>query len=442
VPPELAGLAADISASGLPRISGRVIAVRGELILARLPHAALGDFCTVARPDGSRLASQVVAFEGDRISLAPLESPEGVCPGARVESSVDLAKIRVWPGMRGMIVDALGQPLGGARGFPACSFLSSIKARPPAPLTRSPISEVMETGISSIDGLCPIGYGQRLGLFAPSALGKSTLLGMLARNARVDVSVIALVGERGREVREFVEESLGEAGRRDSVLVVATSEETAARRRLAPLTATAIAEYFREQGQRVLLLVDSLTRTARAIRDTTLSAGEIPVRQGYTPSVYAELPRLLERAGNSSRGSITAIYSILTSPDGEYDALGEEIKSLLDGHIVLDTRVMGMGIRRAIDPLQSSSRLLSKLHKPEYLSDIRNLLRLIARLKHDKDLLLFGANPDEELKRAIELEPELFSLLNQAPCEVRSLVKTISHFRDISRRFCPSGSPD
>jgi FliI/YscN family ATPase len=269
--------------------------------------------------------------------------------------------------------------------------------------------------VRAIDTFCPIGYGQRLGIFAGAGVGKSTLLGMIARHADVDVCVIALVGERGREVQEFIHECLGEEGLARSVVVVATSDESPLRRLIAPQTATSIAEYYRAQGLRVLLLVDSLTRTARAIREVELAAGEPPVRQGYTSGVYTELPRLLERAGNDDSGSITALYTVLTTGEQDSDPLADEIKSILDGHLVLSQQVQLEGIRPAIDVLRSVSRLREKLQSEEVRVCMENLLTVLGRLRRDRDIVLLGGSPDPALRTALRIEPELKRFLSQRP---------------------------
>jgi type III secretion protein N (ATPase) len=275
----------------------------------------------------------------------------------------------------------------------------------------------MPTGIRAIDGFCTLAYGQRIGLFAPAGVGKSTLLGAMARGAAVDVVVAALVGERGREVNEFITDVLGPEGQKRAIVVVSTGDEPPLRRAYAPRTATAIAEYHRSHGRRVLLLVDSLTRAARALREIGLAAGEIPVRHGFTPSVYAELPRLLERAGTDEHGSITAIYTVLTHEEAESDPLGDEIKSLLDGHIVLSSRAFRRGRRPAIDIPRSISRLAHRVRTESLNAAVMTCAAALERLERDRDVVLFGGQPDAALSAALRLEGELEKFLSQSTHE-------------------------
>ena len=422
--------------------SGKVVALRGPLILARIPQTAVGDLCTVQARNGSSIPAQVVSFSEDLVSLAPYDEITSLCPGAAVCSSGHRPRIKVSSGLIGKVLDALGRPLAGpaierktvfSQEAACCDV--GIMQQAPAPLERKPINAILATGIRSIDALCTIGCGQRVVLLAEAGAGKSTLLGMIARNADVDVNVIALVGERGREVGDFIRDSLGQEGSEKSVVVAATSDETPLRRLTAAFSATAIAEFFRSQGRRVLLLVDSLTRVARAVRDVSLAAGELPVRQGYTPSVYTELPRLLERAGTSSEGSITAIYAVLTSSQPDEDPLAEEIKSLVDGHITLNSFIAQQGIRPAVDPLSSISRLMPRLHSFEHLETSRRIIRMLGRLRKDKEMLLFGAEPDRELRAAVEMEGTLNQLLSQAPDEKCPWQATLQRFSQLGREF-------
>ena len=413
------------------RASGRVVAVRGAAILARVPLVTVGSLCRIERTPGEPLLAEAISFEDDLVCLAPFDHLQGISPGARVESSPLLQPVDASFAVPGAVLDALGRPLNQFQPGRTSTPLRLNQA-PPAALSRQPITEALETGVQTIDGLCTLAYGQRIGLFASAGVGKSTLLGMISRNAAVDISVIALVGERGREVREFIENCLGEEGLKKAIVIVSTSDEALARRKLAAITATAIAELYRERGQRVLLLVDSLTRMARAIRDIGLASGEIPVRHGYPSSVYLELPRLLERAGNSARGSITAIYTVLTNELGDTDPLAEEVKSLLDGHIVLNPELAARGIRPAIDPLMSVSRLCDAVCSKDERDDARMLIRMLARLKKDRDILLFGGIPDHELQVFLTYEDHLIKLLTQASGESVSLKQTRRDFHELS----------
>jgi len=401
------------------RGSGKVLALVGPLVAASLPCAALGDVCEIEGAQGA-VTAKGVSFNQELVNLAPLQALRGISPGARVKGWGRPLILKPALPLEGSVLDALAAPLAPC-GAPAPPGVARAAIRtdrdPPSPLDRPAVDRIFRTGVRAIDGLCSIGRGQRVGLFAGPGAGKSTLRGMIARHASADVSVIGLIGERGREVGEFLRQPPGWNGLERAVVVVATSDETPARRALAPFTATAIAEHFRDQGRHVLLLIDSLTRTARALREIGLAAGEVPVRQGYPPSVYSELPRLLERAGNSRNGSITAIYTILTHAEQCEDALSEELKSLLDGHIVLDERLAERGIFPAIDAAASVSRLHARLHTPEYVELSGALRRACACLKRDKELLLCGGQPDPELAAALAIEGGLERFLSQRPEE-------------------------
>lgn len=405
------------------KITGKLLAVKGTVVLARIPSVAIGDLCYIERRKGDPIPAQVISFSEDAVTLAPFDLLDGVSPGASVFSDGEATKIELVGDPLGQVIDAFGRPLSivnqslGRAGLPPAKQKLQLSSEPPNPLSRSDISEILRTGVRSIDTLCTLAVGQRVGLFAGAGVGKSTLLGMITRNAAVDVIVIALVGERGREVNEFIHDSLGAEGLKRSVLVVSTSDESSIRRLMAAKTATAIAEHYRDQGKRVLLLIDSLTRSARAMREIGLAAGELPVRQGYTPSVFTELPKLLERAGNSDKGSISAIYTVLTNNEREVDPLAEEIKSLLDGHITLSTAVAQQGIRPAIDLTTSVSRVITRVRDREATQTISEALKLLARIKKDKDILLLGGTPDPELQRAIDLEPKLIKFLSQGVSE-------------------------
>lgn len=400
--------------------SGRVLATRGSNIIAQLPRAAISELCYIDRQQESKLPAQIVAFEGDHVVLAPFDNLDKLSPGASVHTTNKLPGIKVDDSILGSIIDPLGHVLyrfdeNTLNAAPACDY--SIYNKPPHPMKRKAINKQLYTGIKTIDSLIPIGYGQRIGIFSSAGLGKSTLLGMISKNAAVDVLVLALVGERGREVKEFIEHNLDAATRKRLVIVLATSDESSIRRRLAAHTATAVAEYFRDRSKKVLLLVDSLTRMARAIREVTLAAGELPVRQGYTSAVYTELPQLIERAGNNHLGSITAIYTILTGYDEAHDPLSEELKSLLDGHLVLNEKTLRLGLRPAIDPIKSISRLMPKIISNEQQRLISKIQAILARLDKDRDILIFGATPDAELSASLKVEEQLKALLNQSPLE-------------------------
>jgi len=398
----------------LPLIAeGRVLSMKNGLISAQLPFATLGDLCTIQVRGRTTLQASVVSFSAGTTVLAPFGAVEGLYPGALVQCTGAPPRIEVGDHLLGQVIDPFGVPFNHKQREHPAGMFREILAPPPVPTERLPIHTQLKTGVRSIDSLCPIGYGQRVAVIAAAGTGKSTLLSMLARNADVDVVVIGLVGERGREVNDFLEESLGTEGLARSVVVVATSDETAMRRVVAPLTATAIAEYFREKGLRVLLLIDSLTRTARAIREVGLAAGEVPVRGGYTPSVYSELPRMLERAGTGRRGSITAFYTLLSGGQNDDDPLAEEVKSLLDGHLMLRQEMVQRGVRPALDPLHSISRLAGRLLDPHDLTARERIIYALQRLRRDRDLILMGGQGDDELRHLLEKEGSIYTFLTQ-----------------------------
>jgi FliI/YscN family ATPase len=416
-------------------VVGEIVSAQGSSILARIPQAAVGDLCWIDSREGVRKYGQIVSFNDNLFSIALFEDPDGICPGTQVRTRGTQPMIKVGPEMLGRIVNPLGLAIDEIEHEPRAVARSPLNNRPPPASGRPMIEEKMSTGVRVIDGFCTIGYGQRLGIFASAGVGKSTLLAMVARGAAVDVIVVALVGERSREVREFIEETLGADGLARSVLVVATSDDSSLMRQTAPFTATAIAEYFRDCGKRVLLIVDSLTRMARAIRETSLAAGEMPVRHGYTNSVYTQLPKLLERAGTSSRGSITAIYTVLTNQDEDIDPLADEIKSLLDGHLVLRKELATMGILPAIDITQSISRLFTKLHDPTYRKATQTVTHAMFRLLKERELVLLGGTPDPELECIIENQAQLFNLLSQSLRELCRQHESEEQVMELSRQL-------
>jgi FliI/YscN family ATPase len=420
-----------------PRVScrGRVTGVRGGLIFAKVPAVGVGDQVDISRAAQSSLRGEVIGFDGDTVTIAPYGDVAGVSPGSPLTFAAGVKTLTIPVDPCGMVLGALGETLEGKPPSPARSARIALRAPPPAALGRPTIREQLPTGIKAIDLCVPLGVGQRIGLFAPAGVGKSTLLGLLARNAAVDRVVIALVGERGREVQEFLEESLGPEGRARSVVVVSTSDESSLRRFAAAQTATAIAESYRAAGKRVLLLVDSLTRASRALREIGLAAGELPVRQGYTPSVFTELPRLLERPGLTKSGSITALYTVLTASEQESDPLAEEIKSILDGHLILSEQVAQSGVRPALDIVRSISRLSNQIWESsergaEQRRAVERCVQIVAQVRRERDLLLLGGTPDRALQAAITADAAIRALLNQrkesAPCSASDLESLIS----------------
>jgi len=392
---------------------GEIVSAQGGSILARLPRAAVGDLCWLDTRNGARKSGQIISFHENLFSIALFEDSDGICPGTPVRTRGTQATIKVGPGLLGRTIDPLGRPIDEVGLEMTTVARRRLMTKPPPPSSRPTIHEKMSTGVRAIDGFCTMGYGQKVGIFASAGVGKSTLLAMIAREAAVDVIVVALVGERSREVREFIEETLGAKGLARSVLVVATSDDSSLMRQTAPYTATAIAEYFRDCGNRVLLIVDSLTRMARAVRETSLAAGEMPVRHGYTNSVYTQLPKLLERAGTSSRGSITAIYTVLTNQDEDIDPLADEIKSLLDGHLILRKELASMGVLPAIDITQSISRLFTKLQGSSYRASAQVVTHAMFRLLKEREIVLLGGNPDPQLALILDNQKHLLGAVSQ-----------------------------
>jgi FliI/YscN family ATPase len=329
----------------------------------------------------------------------------------------------------GRVVNSLGEPIDG-KGDVSVSLGYPVKAKSPEAMKRRRITEALPTGIRAIDALFTVGEGQRIGVFSAAGVGKSSLLGMIARGSSVDVNVVALVGERGREVLDFLEENLGEEGLKRSVVVVSTSDEPPLRRIMAAYSATAIAEYFRDQGKRVMLLMDSVTRFARAHREIALSVGEPPARQGYPPSVFAALPELLERAGKTARGSITAFYTILLSTEQIEDPLGEEIRAILDGHLYLSSRLAQVRHYPAIDLLQSNSRLMESVVEPNHSAVSKQIRKHWSVYEDNRDLISIGAyrkGSDEAIDEAIEKRAALAEFLVQRQDELTSLAETLEH---------------
>ncbi|MFO0417463.1 MAG: FliI/YscN family ATPase [Pseudomonadota bacterium] len=394
-------------------ITGTIVSVQGTSITAKLPQASVGDLCWVKTRDNNTICGQIVSFQNELFSLALFEEPEGIYPGATVKTRGQQLSVPVGDFLLGRVINPLGVPLDGEI-WREPSQQRSIWAKPPPASGRPPIDTAICTGVKAIDGFCTLGKGQRMGIFASAGVGKSTLLAMIARQASVDVIVVALVGERGREVQEFLDETLGSEGLRRSVIVVATSDDSSLLRQTAPYTATSIAEHFRDQGKDVLLIVDSLTRMARAVRETSIAAGDLPVRHGYTNSVYTQLPKLVERAGRSSRGSITALYTVLTNQEDDIDPLADEVKSLLDGHICLRKEIAEMGILPAIDITQSISRLFGRLHQDAYCTAARHITHALSRYLKDRQIILLGGVPDPELQTIMNHQQAIFDAVRQS----------------------------
>lgn len=369
---------------------GKVSKVVGLTVESIGPTAKLNDLCQIIAKDTNQVIhAEVVGFRDDRVLLMPYDQTEGVGVGSRVENTGAPLKVMVGDDILGSVVDGLGVPMNDKKISGASAY--SVEADPPDPLTRKLIDEVLPLGVKAVDGLITLGKGQRIGIFAGSGVGKSTLLGMFARNTKADINVIALIGERGREVREFLERDLGEEGMRRSVMVVATSDKPALIRKKAAKTATAIAEYFRDQGKDVLLMMDSLTRFSMAQREIGLASGEPPVSRGYPPSVYSEMPQLLERAGRSEKGSITGLYTVLVDGDDFNEPIADTARSILDGHIVLDRKIAHSNHYPAIDILQSISRVMSSIASQEHKAACGKLNNVLATYREAEDLVNIGA---------------------------------------------------
>ena len=415
------------------RLDGRLTQLSGLALEAALSGVRLGDLVEVDRP-GAPLLAEVVGLREERAVLLPLGDPAGVGLDARVRPTGSPLSVGVGHGLLGRVVDGLGRPIDG-KAPPAGLSPWPVDRPPPPPLERRPVTEPLVLGLRAVDGLLTAGRGQRLGLFAGAGVGKSTLLGQLARGARADLTVVCLVGERGREVGEFIEESLGEEGLRRSVVVVATSDQPALVRLRAATVATAIAEWFAEQGVEVLFLLDSVTRFARAQREVGLAAGEPPARQGYPASVFQALPRLLERTGNRSRGGITAVYTVLVAGGDLEEPIADEVRGILDGHIVLDRRLAEQGHFPAIDPLASVSRVMPRVTGEPHRAAAARVRALLAALEQGRELVRLGAyqaGSDPLLDRALAGRAALEAFLRQPPDRVEPFETTLARLEGLA----------
>lgn len=370
---------------------GRVVNVVGLTIESAGPDATLGDICSIYTEDdkSNAIMAEVVGFKDNKTLLMPFEVTSGIGLGCLVENQGSSLKVQVGPFLLGQVLDGLGRSLDGKSFTAGATY--DVEAPPPDPMARKIISEVLPLGVKAVDGLITIGKGQRIGIFAGSGVGKSTLMGMFARNTKADINVIALIGERGREVREFIENDLGEEGMKRSVVVVATSDKPALERNKAAKTATAIAEYFRDRGKDVLLMMDSLTRFSMAQREIGLASGEPPVTRGYPPSVYAEMPKLLERAGTNEKGSITGLYTVLVDGDDFNEPITDTARSILDGHIMLNRKLAHKNHYPAIDVLQSISRCMSMITDKEQKRLTSKIKGILATYNDAEDLINIGA---------------------------------------------------
>ncbi|VHO04173.1 type III secretion system ATPase SctN [Candidatus Rhabdochlamydia sp. T3358] len=420
----------------LTTVHGRITEVVGMLIKAIVPQVKMGEVVLIKREEAPLMA-EVVGFTREEVYLSPLGEMHGIGPSSEVIPLRMSLHIKVGEGLLGRVVDGLGNPLDLEQKGPLHLTESySVINPPPDPLKRKIIKEPISLGIRCIDGLLTCGEGQRMGIFAAAGGGKSTLLGMIARNARADINVICLIGERGREVREFLENDLGEEGMKRSVVVVSTSNQAAQLRINAAYMGTAIAEYFRDQGKKVILMMDSVTRFARALREVGLAAGEPPARAGFTPSVFATLPRLLERSGNSEKGSITAFYTILVAGDDLNEPVSDEVRSILDGHIILSRELARQYHYPAIDVLDSVSRIISHIVDKEHLQLIGKVREVLANYKKNELLIRIGEykpGSDKAADFAIKYIDKVNRFLRQAVDEACSFEETLQQLKMLFR---------
>lgn len=413
---------------------GKVVKVVGLTIESIGPDARLNDLCRIYidRERDEYVMAEVVGFKDNRLLLMPYDSVEGLGVGCIVENTGHPLSVLVGDEVLGHTLDGIGRPTDVPELKTSGEY--PVEATPPDPMKRRIISEALTMGVKAVDGLITVGKGQRIGIMAGSGVGKSTLLGMFARNTKADINVIALIGERGREVREFIEHDLGEEGMRRSVLVIATSDKPALIRKKAAMTATAVAEYFRDQGKDVLLMMDSLTRFSMAQREIGLATGEPPVTRGYPPSVYSEMPKLLERAGTAERGSITGLYTVLVDGDDMNEPIADTARSILDGHIILSRKLGHKNHYPAIDVLQSLSRVMSAIASPEHKELAGRLRNVMATYQEAEDLINIGAyksGSNEEIDYAISKIREVNGFLCQRTDEKFTFEEELSLLKAI-----------
>lgn len=413
---------------------GEVLQVVGLIVEVGGLRAAVGDMLSVRTSGGIELELEVVGFRSSRLLTTPLGPLEGVRPGAEVRHTHRGASVQVSPGMLGRIVDSFGRPLDGGPALPDAVSIP-VRRDAPDPFDRGAITQQLSTGVRAIDAFLPLGQGQRLGIFAGAGVGKSTLLGMLCRSSQADVNVIGLIGERGRELNDFVRNALGPDGLARSVIVTATSDQPALVRARGADAATAIAEYYRDQGASVLLVMDSLTRYAMALREAALAAGEPPATKGYPPSVFAALPRLLERAGTTrGRGVITALYTVLVEGDDLSDPVADAVRGILDGHIVLSRQIAERGHFPAIDVLQSVSRLAPEITSVQHQAWVGGLRDLMAAYRDAQDLIQVGAyveGSDPRVDTARKVLPLIQGFLRQGVREAATLAECMQGLQQL-----------
>ncbi|MHB9040782.1 MAG: FliI/YscN family ATPase, partial [Melioribacteraceae bacterium] len=380
-----------ISKSETVRVNGKVIDVIGLVIVSVGPNAVMGEICSIVDQKGNEVCkAEVVGFKNGKVLSIAIGEVHNISPACEIKASGKNFSVGVGKELLGRVIDGLGNPIDGKGPIDYSSFRESYR-EPPNPLERKRISAPIQTGVRTIDGLLTVGKGQRAGIFAGSGVGKSVLLGMIARNTSADVNVIALIGERGREVREFIERDLGEEGLQKSVVIVATSDKSPLIRMKGAYIGTTIAEYFRDLGMDVLFMMDSVTRFAMAQREIGLTIGEPPTTKGYTPSVFSLLPKLLERAGNTEKGSITGLYTVLVDGDDMTEPIADAVRSILDGHIVLSRKLANRGQFPAIDTLQSVSRVMPDIIDHDHYQRAMRFNEIIATYKEAEDMINIGA---------------------------------------------------
>ncbi|NYF80342.1 FliI/YscN family ATPase [Granulicella arctica] len=413
------------------RWRGRVVKADGQTVESEGPLCSVGESCEITDGTGGLHRAEAIGFRGRHVLVMPMEATLGIRYGDTVTALGERPGILVGEEMAGRVLNALGAPMDG---LPALRLTETwpLDGSIPRAMEREPIREPLQTGLRVLDGMLTVGRGQRIGIFGGSGVGKSTLIGMMTRNTAADITVVGLVGERGREVREFVEDSLGEEGRQRSVVLVSTSDQSPLLRMRAAMAATSVAEYYAARGKHVLLVLDSLTRYAMAAREVGLAAGEPPASKGYTPSVFTRLAKLVERTGNFKSGSITAFYTVLMEGDDQQDPVVDAVRSLLDGHVVLSRSIAAAGWYPPVDVLDSLSRLMPAVTTPEHRDRIAVARRLLAAHARSEDLVRIGAykpGTDAELDRAMRAMPQLKSFLQQGTREHITMEQTVEQLR-------------
>ena len=412
---------------------GRISQIIGLVIEATGLEGSLGELCLIRTKDNRTIQAEIVGFKGNKILMMPFEEIMGISPGSPVSVNPQPMNIPVGNQLLGRILDGMGNPIDGKGPITGTQF-QPVYNVPPDPLDRKRITEIISTGVRSIDGFLTLGKGQRIGIFSGSGIGKSVLLGMISRFTSAEVNVIALIGERGREVREFIERDLGPEGLKRSVVIVATSDQSAMVRIKGSLIATAIAEYFRDEGKNVMFMMDSLTRVAMAQREIGLAIGEPPTTKGFTPSVFSFLPKLLERTGAGKKGSITGLYAVLVEGDDMDDPIGDTARSILDGHIILSRKLSTKGHYPAVDVLDSVSRLFPDIADENHIKCTRELIELLSEYREAEDMISIGAysaGSNPKVDRALQFKSKIDEFLRQDTNEPSQFDETLNSLFDV-----------